>query len=117
MLEIKGKVEAISYRNKAIKVNGKWYNATEDVLKKVAKGDIVKIYVEDNNVIDVERLTELPKEDRIKILEIATEILKLTIQTTPSFVTAEEVDFEKNKKKLLKELFSIAEEIEKWILK
>ncbi len=118
MSEIEGTIEAISYRTKAIKVNGKWYNVTDNILKNVNKGDKVKIVLDDlGNVLEVKKIKELKLEDKVKILEISSEILKLIIQTTPVFTTAEEIDFEKNKKKILKELFSIAEELEKWILK
>ena len=83
-MEVEGIIEAISYRNKGIKVNGKWFNAPEEILKQVQKNQKVKLILDDfGNVLDVEILgyEEKPEKDlRIEALRASIEIVKLMFQ-------------------------------------
>jgi len=83
-MEVEGTIEAISYRNKGIKVNGKWFNVPEDILKQVQKNQKVKLTLDDfGNVLDIEILgyeEKIDKDIKIESLRTSVEILKLVFQ-------------------------------------
>lgn len=83
-MEVEGTIEAISYRNKGIKVNGKWYNIPDDILKQVQKNQKVKLTLDDfGNVMNIEILgyeEKIDKDIKIESLRASIEILKLVFQ-------------------------------------
>lgn len=83
-MEVEGTIEAISYRNKGIKVNGKWYNIPDDILKHVQKNQKVKLTLDDfGNVMNIEILgyeEKIDKDIKIESLRASIEILKLVFQ-------------------------------------
>ncbi|HIP90610.1 MAG TPA: hypothetical protein EYH22_03605 [Candidatus Nanopusillus sp.] len=83
-MEVEGVIEAISYRNKGIKVRGKWYSVSEDVLKQVQKNHKVKLTLDDfGNVMDIKILgyeEKIDKDIKIESLRASIEILKLVFQ-------------------------------------
>ena len=83
-MEVEGTIEAISYRNKGIKVNGKWYSVSEEILKQIQKNHKVKLTLDDfGNVIDIEILgyeEKIDKDIKIESLRASIEILKLVFQ-------------------------------------
>ena len=83
-MEVEGTIEAISYRNKGIKVNGKWYNIPDDILKQVQKNQRVKLTLDDfGNVMNIEILgyeEKIDKDIKIESLRASIEILKLVFQ-------------------------------------
>ena len=83
-MEVEGTIEAISYRNKGIKVNSKWYSVSEEILKQIQKNHKVKLTLDDfGNVIDIEILgyeEKIDKDIKIESLRASIEILKLVFQ-------------------------------------
>jgi hypothetical protein len=83
-MEVEGRVEAVSYKNKGIKVNGRWYNVPEDMLKQIQKNHRVKLFIDDfGNVLEVEVLgyeEQIDKDLKIEALRASIEILKLNFQ-------------------------------------
>lgn len=112
-MEIEGKIEAISYKNKGIKINGKWYNVPEDVIKTLSKNQIVKLTIDDySNVLSVDiigKYEEIDSELKIEALRSAIDIVRLSLQYgSPEFVPGSELQtYDKVLKKLVKDVLDV----------
>ncbi len=83
-MEIEGKIEAISFKNKGVKVNGRWYNVPDELMHKLSKNDRVRLDIDDfGNVLRVDVLEHneyVDKDIRLASLNAAIEILKISFQ-------------------------------------
>ena len=118
-MEVEGVIEAISYKNKGIKVAGRWFNVPDDILKRVQKNQKVKLYLDDfGNVMDIEILgyeEKVDKEIKLKAAEISELILRDFLQfgQTYDLVPASE---QKGAEESLKRILETYKRIYKFVL-
>ena len=83
-MEFEGVVEAVSYKNKGVKINGRWYNVSEDVIKQVQRNQKVRVVTDDyGNIIDLYVLgyeEQIDKDIKLEALRASIEVLKLSLQ-------------------------------------